>query len=228
LTPQALPEQHTTGVFVVDDHAVVRRGIRSLCDIVEGLDFIGEAHNGIAALEQLQHLEPLPDVLLLDLQMPDSGGLEVIPRIVERHPRIAIVVLTGFGVAADARAALSSCAQGYLLKDADPEEIVAAIKAAARGEMPLDPSITAALAARPGGRPIATSSITRREREVAALLAEGLTNREIAGRLAISERTARTHVSNLLRKLQLSSRTQAALWATQGRTGSATASGSHR
>jgi DNA-binding NarL/FixJ family response regulator len=221
LTAQSSSQRRPTGVFVVDDHAVVRRGISSLCDIALGLEFVGEAHSGIAALEQLQNLERLPDVVLLDLQMPDSGGLDVIPRIVELYPQIAVVVLTGFGVAADARAALGSGARGYLLKDADPGEIVAAIKAAARGEMPLDPSITAVLAAGPGvhGRQSATSSLTRREREVAALLAEGLTNREIASRLVISERTARTHVSNLLRKLRLNSRTQAALWATKSRTG---------
>jgi len=178
---------------------------------------VGDAADGVVALDLLELIEPPPQVLVLDLQMPRASGMAVIQQIRELYPAIAILVLTGFGTFEDARAALSLGASGFLLKDADPEEIITAIRAASRGEMPLDPSVTAFLTAGPSAvdPDERATPITPREREIAILLAQGLSNREIGVRLAISERTARTHVSNLLRKLQLSSRTQVALWATK-------------
>jgi len=195
----------------------VRQGLRSLCDTVDDVHVVGEAADGVVALDLLELIEPPPQVLVLDLQMPKASGMAVIQQIRELYPAIAILVLTGFGTFEDARAALSLGASGFLLKDADPEEIITAIRAASRGEMPLDPSVTAFLTAGPSAVDPDESAtpITPREREIAILLAQGLSNREIGVRLAISERTARTHVSNLLRKLQLSSRTQVALWATK-------------
>ena len=217
MTAQPFRDGGSISVFIVDDHAVVRQGLRSLCDTVDDVHVVGEAADGVVALDLLELIEPPPQVLVLDLQMPKASGMAVIQQIRELYPAIAILVLTGFGTFEDARAALSLGASGFLLKDADPEEIITAIRAASRGEMPLDPSVTAFLTAGPSAVDPDESAtpITPREREIAILLAEGLSNREIGARLAISERTARTHVSNLLRKLQLSSRTQVALWATK-------------
>ncbi len=201
-------------VLIVDDHAVVRRGIRAYLEVLDGIEVAGEAADGQDALDMLgtmaAHAE-LPDVVLLDLMMPRVDGVLATSRITRQYPRTRVVVLTSFGEMERVRAALASGATGYLLKDAGPAEVGAAILAAARDEVFLDPAVARQLTRQVIAPPTGVGALTERERTVLILVARGKTNREIAGELVISERTARTHVSNVLRKLQLSSRTQAAL-----------------
>ncbi|MCW2538080.1 MAG: response regulator containing a CheY-like receiver domain protein and an DNA-binding domain [Modestobacter sp.] len=207
----------TIRLMVVDDHAIVRRGILAYLDAVPAVRVIGEAADGQEALTRLAAWRaegaPLPDVVLMDLQMPRMGGIAATAEITRAHPGVAVVVLTSFGEVERVHAALTAGAAGYLLKDADPGEVVAAVRAAAAGEVHLDAAVTRQLTQRLTGAPTGLAALTPREREVLVLVAQGHANRRIAERLVISERTARTHVSNLLAKLQLSSRTQAALLA---------------
>jgi DNA-binding NarL/FixJ family response regulator len=204
-------------IMVVDDHAIVRRGLLAYVDTVPTLEVVGEAADGQAAVTQLQRWqtlgEPLPQVVLMDLQMPRMGGVEATAAIVRAHPEVKVVVLTSFGEVERVHAALAAGAAGYLLKDADPEEVATAIRAAAAGEVHLDAAVARQLTRRMAAPQAGLSSLTAREREILTLVAQGHSNREIAERLVISERTARTHVSNVLTKLQLASRTQAALLA---------------
>ncbi|EHR51832.1 response regulator containing a CheY-like receiver domain and an HTH DNA-binding domain [Saccharomonospora marina XMU15] len=205
-------------VLIVDDHAVVRRGLRAYLDVIVDVEVVGEAADGEQALREIDAMAAYgeaPDVVLLDLLMPKLDGIATISRINDRHPGVGVVVLTSFGEIERVRAALTSGACGYLLKDAEPGEVVAAIRAAAGGEMFLDPAVARQLTntlVSPGGE---AATLTRRELEVLALVAKGQSNQEIADELYISERTARTHVSNVLRKLGLTSRTQAAVVAVQ-------------
>jgi DNA-binding NarL/FixJ family response regulator len=207
----------TIRLMVVDDHAIVRRGIQAYVDAVPGLEVIGEATDGQDALTRLDRWRaegtPLPDVVLMDLQMPRLGGVEATEAIARAHPEVKVVVLTSFGEVERVHAALAAGAAGYLLKDAEPSEVVAAIRAAAAGEVHLDPAVARQLTRRMAGPQVGLAALTVREREILVLVAHGHSNRDIADRLVISERTARTHVSNVLAKLQLPSRTQAALLA---------------
>jgi DNA-binding NarL/FixJ family response regulator len=207
----------TIRLMVVDDHAIVRRGIQAYVDAVPGLEVIGEATDGQDALTRLDRWRaegtPLPDVVLMDLQMPRLGGVEATGAIARAHPEVKVVVLTSFGEVERVHAALAAGAAGYLLKDAEPSEVVAAIRAAAAGEVHLDPAVARQLTRRMAGPQVGLAALTVREREILVLVAHGHSNRDIADRLVISERTARTHVSNVLAKLQLPSRTQAALLA---------------
>jgi len=204
-------------VMVVDDHAFVRRGVRAYIATVPSLQMVGEAADGEEALTLLSQWqtagEPLPHVVLMDLQMPRKSGVEAIEAIARIHPNVKVVVLTSFGEVERVHAALAAGAAGYLLKDADPEEVATAIRAAAIGEVHLDSAVARHLTRRMAAPRAGLSALTAREREILALVAHGHSNRDIAGHLVISERTARTHVSNVLTKLQLSSRTQAALLA---------------
>lgn len=206
-------------VMVVDDHTVVRQGLIGFLANVEGVTVVAEASDGQAALDELARLayvDDLPDVVLIDVQMPRMDGIAATAAIGERHPGVKVIVLTGFGDATRAQAALAAGASGYLLKDAEPEDITAAIRSAINGQLHLDPTVARRLTQRML-RPQTSSlaELTARERDILGLVAKGLSNREIAADLVISERTARTHVSNILAKLQLSSRTQAALVAIQ-------------
>ncbi|RRO20437.1 DNA-binding response regulator [Saccharopolyspora rhizosphaerae] len=205
------------GVLVVDDHAIVRRGLRAYLDSEPALKLLGEAVDGQDAVERLQQWRVtgarMPDVVLMDLQLPKMDGIEATRVVVRDHPEVKVVVLTSFGEAERVHAALAAGAAGYVLKDADPDEVATAIRAAATGEVHLDSAVARQLARRMAAPRTGLSSLTTREREILVLVAQGLCNREIAEHLVISERTARTHVSNLLGKLQLSSRTQAALLA---------------
>jgi len=211
------PDETTEGVvrvLIVDDHAVVRRGIRAYLEVLDDLEVVAEAGNGVEALARLDALSvhgELPDVVLVDLLMPKMDGVTTTARIRERYPDLRTVVLTSFGEMERVHAALAAGASGYLLKDAEPTEVVAAIRAAARGEVFLDPAVARQLTQEMVSPPTGLGSLTARERDVLALVAHGRSNQEIADELVISERTARTHVSNVLRKLQLTSRTQAAL-----------------
>lgn len=204
-------------IMVVDDHAIVRRGLQAYVDTVADLRVIGEAADGRHALDLLARWrtlgEPLPDVVLMDLQMPRMGGVEATEAITRDHPGVKVVVLTSFGEVERVHAALAAGAAGYLLKDAEPEEVAAAVRAAAAGEVHLDAAVTRQLTRRMTSPSVGLMSLTGREREILTLIAQGHSNRDIADLLVISERTARTHVSNVLSKLQLASRTQAALLA---------------
>jgi DNA-binding NarL/FixJ family response regulator len=205
------------GVMLVDDHAFVRRGVRAYIDTVPSFRMIGEAGDGEEALALLRRWrttgDPMPDVVLMDLHMPKLGGVEATEAISRAHPEVKVVVLTSFGEVERVHAALAAGAAGYLLKDAEPEEVGTAIRAAAVGEVHLDSAVARQLTRRMTAPQVGLSALTAREREILALVAQGHSNREIAEQLVISERTARTHVSNVLSKLQLSSRTQAALLA---------------
>ena len=202
------------GVFIVDDHAVVRRGLAAYLKVIDDFAFVGEAADGEQALRRLAELaadDALPDVVLMDLVMPTMNGVEATAQIVERFPSCRVVVLTSFGEVERVHAALRSGAVGYLLKDAEAAEVAAAVRAAMRGEVHLDPVVARRLTQDIRCGPAGRALLTPRERQILALLGEGRSNREIANILVISERTARTHVSNVLSKLNLTSRTQAAL-----------------
>ena len=208
----------TLRVFLVDDHAIVRSGIRGYLELAGDITVAGEARGGQQALDTIAVLEPagaLPDVVLMDLVMPGMDGVEATRQIKARWPGIEVVAVTSFADQAKVRDALQAGAAGYLLKDADADQVAAAIRAAAAGQCHLDPAVAKILAdSLRAPRPV-TDTLTVRERDVLAQIASGATNRQIAHRLGVSERTARTHVSSILAKLGLTSRTQAALWALQ-------------
>lgn len=201
-------------VLIVDDHAVARRGIAAYLEVLEDIVAIGEAAEGQDALNQLADLDThgqLPDIVLLDLVMPHLDGMSVMRHIRERYPELKVVVLTSFGESERLTTMMELGAAGYLLKDASPLEVASAIRAAADNEVFIDAALTKKLTQPrdgPGGR---VAALTDRERAVLMLVGQGYSNREIAHELFISERTARTHVSNMLGKLNVSSRTQAAL-----------------
>jgi DNA-binding NarL/FixJ family response regulator len=204
-------------VLVVDDHAVVRRGLWAFLDSEPDFVVVGDADGGAEALELLARLDSegrRPDVVVMDLQMAPMDGIEATRRIRARYLDVEVVALTSFGEEARVYAALEAGASGYLLKDSDADEVAAAVRAARRGELQLDPALARRLTLSLGAaRRNTNAELTSRELEVLRLLGAGKANKEIAAHLSISERTARTHVSSILRKLRLTSRTQAALWA---------------
>jgi DNA-binding NarL/FixJ family response regulator len=207
----------TIRVLLVDDHAMVRRGLRGFLELLDDIEIVGEAENGREAVEQVGRLRP--DVVLMDLLMPELDGIGAIALIRELHPEVEVVALTSFVEESRVTAALEAGASGFILKDADADDVAGAIRAAHRGEVHLDPAVALLLArrVRSAGASAAAppSPLTEREREVLGLVALGLSNKAIADRLTITERTARTHVSNILGKLGLASRTQAALYAVE-------------
>jgi DNA-binding NarL/FixJ family response regulator len=204
-------------VLVVDDHGVVRRGMQSYLETIDDIDCVGEAADGKQALDRVAALAAAghpPHVVMMDLVMPRMDGIQATAVLKERYPLVATVAMTSFTEVDRVHAALAAGAAGYLLKDASAEAVATAIRAAQRGEVHLDSRVAKRLtdsmrAAEPG----TLGALTSREREVLALVAQGLSNRDVAGALSISERTARTHVSSILTELGLASRTQAALWA---------------
>ena len=203
-------------VLVVDDHAVVRRGVVAYLEALEDVAVAGEAGTGSEALDRLARaaaLGELPDVVLMDLQMPEMDGVTATAEIVRRFPGVKVVILTSFGETERVHAALEKGASGYLLKDAGPNEVEAALRAAVRDEVFLDAAVTRKLTQEMRAPRTGLGVLTAREKEVLILVAEGRSNKDIADHLVISERTARTHVSHLLAKMGLSSRTQAALLA---------------
>jgi DNA-binding NarL/FixJ family response regulator len=204
-------------VLIVDDHEVVRRGLIGFLATEPDIEIIGEAADGREALAQLAQLEvvELPRVVLMDLHMEPMGGVEATAEIRSRYEQVEVVVLTSFVEEEDVHAALAAGASGYLLKDRDADEVAGAIRAADQGELHLDPAVAKRLMSsmRASDHEDPAAELTDREREILRMVAAGKANKQIAAELVISERTARTHVSNILRKLNLSSRTQAALWA---------------
>jgi DNA-binding NarL/FixJ family response regulator len=195
-------------VVVVEDHPLVRAGLEQLLGGIDHVDLVGSAASGDEALE----LAPaaLPDVVLMDLEMPGMDGIEATMRMRERAPDANVVVLTAFSDRERILDAVDAGAVGYLLKDAEPGELVRGIEAAARGESPLSPRAAQALVAARAER---APELTPREREVLGLLAEGLPNKLIARRLAISEKTVKAHLTSVFQSIGVTDRTQAALWA---------------
>ena len=202
------------GILLVDDHEVVRRGIAALLATEDSVEVVGEAANGEEAITKAAKLEP--DVILMDLEMAGVGGIEAIERIVGSDPESRILVLTSFAADDKVFPAIKAGASGYLLKDTGPEDLVEAIRQVYRGDSSLHPAIARKPlreVSKPAPGKQTTDPLTERELEVLLLLAKGKSNHEIADELVISEATVRTHVSNILGKLHLASRTQAALYA---------------
>jgi NarL family two-component system response regulator LiaR len=211
-------------VLIVDDHAMVRQGLRTFLELQNTsalpIEVTGEAANGIEAVELAKQTQP--DIVLLDLVMPEMDGLHATPKIIEASPRSRVIILTSFGEEDKVLPAIRAGAQGYLLKDIPPNELVQAVREAYQGKVQLHPEIAKKLmllaAAKEGATTshVATESengLTDREQEVLQLIANGMNNREIAEKLFISEKTVKTHVSNILSKLHLDDRTQAAIYA---------------
>lgn len=202
-------------VLIVDDHAVVRMGLRAFFELLPDIEVVGEAADGSEGVAMCRRLAP--DVVLMDLLMPNMDGITAIGRIKAERPETEIVTMTSFIEEEKVTAALEAGASGYVLKDAEAEEVAQAIRAAFAGEVHLDPQVARMLAQRLRTRrePEPVEPLTEREKDVMRLLGQGLSNKEIGARLFITERTARTYVSNILGKLGLASRTQAALWAVE-------------
>ncbi len=223
----ASPSGQKIRVLIVDDHAVVRQGLRDFIDLQEDMTVIGEGADGLEAVALSR--ERQPEVVLLDLVMPQMDGVEATRQILQVCPGAHVLILTSFGEDDKVFPAIRAGAQGYLLKDIRPDELVQAVREANLGKVQLHPDIAKKLMsavagdrqAQAGGqgpaqpaRPAASpNDLTGRELEVLRWIASGLTNREIAERMIISEKTVKTHVSNLLGKLGLEDRTQAAIWA---------------
>jgi two-component system, NarL family, response regulator LiaR len=204
----------TIRILIADDHAVVREGLRALLATEPGMELVGEAADGEAAVGLYSSLQP--DIALLDLMMPRMDGITAIHEIKRQYPGARILVLTSFAEDDQVFPAIKAGALGYLLKDSSPQELLQAIREVHRGESFLAPAIARRLIQeinRPSDLPQAHDPLSQRELEVLELISRGLSNQEIADRLVISERTVRNHVGNILGKLHLANRTQAALYA---------------
>ena len=210
------------GVLLVDDHAVVRQGLRMFIDMQNDMEVLGEGANGIEAVELANRFNP--DVILMDLQMPLMDGVEATSRLLESNPQARILILTSFGEDDKLFPAIRAGAQGYLLKDIQPRDLVQAIRDTYLGKAQLHPDVARRLMeavsqdmppdqGKRASLPPELEYLTEREREVLDLIARGLSNHEMAEKMVISEKTVKTHVSNLLSKLNLEDRTRAAIWA---------------
>jgi len=201
-------------ILIADDHAIVRKGIRALLSTEQDVEIVGEAGDGAEAVALAKTL--VPDVVLMDLVMPKMDGIEATRQITSQLQGVKILVLTSFAADDKVFPAIKAGALGYLLKDSGPDELVQAIHLVHQGQPSLEPSIARKVLqelSHPPQNPPTSDPLTGRELEVLRLVAQGRSNREIAAQLVISEMTVRTHVSNILGKLQLASRTQAALYA---------------
>ncbi|RAJ44048.1 LuxR family two component transcriptional regulator [Kitasatospora sp. SolWspMP-SS2h] len=200
-------------VLLVDDHQVVRRGLRTFLEVQDDIEVVGEAADGAEAVERAAELAP--DVVLMDLKMPKVDGIEALRLLRERGSAARVLIVTSFTEHRTVVPALRAGAAGYVYKDVDPEALAGAIRSVHAGHVLLQPELAAALLAEdlpavPQGR---GGTLTDREREVLSHIADGRSNREIARALHLSEKTVKTHVSNILMKLDVADRTQAALWA---------------
>lgn len=213
-TINKVPQEDQIRVLVVDDHAIIRKGMKAVLDLVPDICIIGEAKNGREAVKLADELHP--DVILMDLVMPEMDGIEATRQIKALQPEARILVLTTFSGEELIFPAIKAGALGYQIKDASPEALIEAIRQVHRGEPALHPTIARKVLQElltPSEKPPTTDPLTQREVEVLRLIAQGYENKEIAEKLVISEATTRTHVSNILGKLHLASRTQAALYA---------------
>jgi len=201
-------------VLIVDDHEIVRKGTRALLATKRDIQVVGEAKDGVDAVAQAQVLHP--DVILMDLMMPKMNGVQATREITASQPEARILVLTSFAADEQVFPAIKAGALGYLLKDTSPQELLQAIRQVFRGEPSLDPTVARKVLAElsaPPPKPLTPDPLTVRELEILRLVAQGKSNKEIASSLVIAEETVHTHVSNILNKLHLASRTQAALYA---------------
>ena len=196
-------------VVLVDDHAVVRSGLAQLLGGTDDIDVVGQAGTGEEALDVVR--ETRPDVVVMDLQMPGVNGVEATRRLLAEDLGCEVLVLTSYSDHARIVAALDAGAVGYLLKDADPEEVIGGVRAVSRGESPLNPRVARQLLTARSEAP--SVELTRREAEVLGLVRHGLANKQIARRLGISERTVKAHLTNVFQRIGVADRTQAALWA---------------
>ena len=209
-----MADQCPIRILIADDHAIVRKGLRALLSTEPGIEVVGEAQNGREAIDLAQRLAP--DVILMDLMMPEVDGLQATEAITSQRPTTRILVLTSFAGDDKIFPAIRAGALGYLLKDSTPEDLVRAIRQVSRGESCLDPAIARKVLmefARPSRHTKALHTLSSREEQVLRLVSQGYTNREIAEQLDIAEATVRTHVSGVLTKLNVTNRTQAALYA---------------
>lgn len=197
-------------VLLADDHSLVRAGLAALLEATDDLRVVGQAENGRRAVELVAELDP--DVVLMDLSMPVMDGVEATREIISSHPGRIVVVLTSFSDHERVNDALVAGAVGYLLKDSDPRDLLAAVRAAADGHAPLDPRVTRALLPSAQG-PSPTEGLSARELQVLRLAARGLANKQIGRSLGISERTVKAHLGRVFRHIGVSDRTSAALWA---------------
>ena len=202
----------TTRVLLVDDHQLVRAGLAGLVDAAQDLEVCGQAANGEEAVRLAA--ETGPDVVLMDLSMPVLDGVEATRRVLTAVPTARVVVLTSFADTARVQDALRAGAIGYLLKDSEPQTLLAAVRSAAAGSGPIDPRVTAVLLEHSAvARDGPDTPLSPRERDVLELVAQGLANKQIARRLGITERTVKAHVGSLFRRIGVTDRTSAALWA---------------
>jgi len=209
-----VPETENIRILIADDHAIVREGLRTLIMAKPGLELVGEAVDGNEAVLLAQTLQP--DLILLDMIMPHKDGLQAIQEIKAEQPEARILVLTSFSDDDKVFAAIKAGAMGYLLKDSSPQQLLQAIQDVYRGQSSLHPTIALKLIRelnQPPNLPPTDEPLTEREVETLRQVAQGLTNQEISEKLYISERTVGKHVSNILEKLHLANRTQAALYA---------------
>ncbi|MGB2964528.1 MAG: response regulator transcription factor [Anaerolineales bacterium] len=201
-------------VLIVDDHQLVRQGFEALLKVKEGVEVVGQAEDGEQAVKLAHSLKP--DIILMDLLMPEKNGIEATREIKAENPEARILIITSFAEDENVYQAIKAGALGYLLKDSSPEELMQAIQDVCQGRMSLHPSIASKLVEelnRPIEGKITDEPLTEREVEVLKLVAKGNSNQDIASLLVVSERTVGTHVSNILSKLHLANRTQAALYA---------------
>jgi len=202
-------------VMLVDDHTMVRRGLATFLKVVDDLQLVGEAESGAAAIQLCGEI--LPDVILMDMVMPDMDGATATRAIRQQYPRVQVIVLTSFKEGDLVKNALEAGAIAYLLKDVSADDLVRAIRAAHAGRATLSPEAAQALVETANQPPAPGLDLTEREREVLALMVEGLNNTQIAGRLTVSPSTIKSHVSNILSKLGVTSRTEAVTLALRNR-----------
>ena len=202
-------------VMIVDDHGIVRQGLRTYLDLLEDITIVAEAENGLDALEKVKQFNP--DIVLMDLVMPEMDGIEATQKICGSYPDVKVIVLTSFTEDEQVFSAIKAGAVGYLLKDISPPDLAKAIQAVHSGETHLHPEITKKLmnqfVSPKSDIEITPDELTPRELEVLQLVAQGLSNKELANKLTISEKTVKTHLSSIFSKLHLSDRTQAAIYA---------------
>ncbi|MFD3518764.1 response regulator [Streptomyces sp. NPDC058657] len=200
-------------VLLVDDHQVVRRGLRTFLEVQDDIEVVGEAGDGAEGVARAESLRP--DVVLMDIKMPGTDGIEALRKLRELANPARVLIVTSFTEQRTVVPALRAGASGYVYKDVDPDALAGAIRSVHAGHVLLQPEVAGALIAQddPQHGQGRGNALTDREREVLALIADGRSNREIARALVLSEKTVKTHVSNILMKLDLADRTQAALWA---------------
>ncbi|MGZ5398540.1 MAG: response regulator [Nocardioides sp.] len=206
------PADDSIRILIADDHAIVRSGLAQLVGTAHDLELVGSARDGDEAIEEAARLRP--DVVLMDLSMPGTDGIEATRRIVSDNPEVQVLVLSSFSDRTRILGAIDAGAIGYLLKHSEAETILAGIRDLARGGSPLDPMAARILLQRGSAAPAAASDhLTGREREVLLMVRDGLPNKIIARRLEISERTVKAHLTHIFQRLDVTDRTQAAIWA---------------